>query len=199
VEMPAFFWMLDPFLIWFYRITGYAWVDFFLGTLVLALIAVILGEFTISLAFLAVKKHIDQNTEDTVRYQNLSVDAIAAKDKQAYSAANKLANEAFGKSFFHQIALSAAFLWPIPFALAWMQYRFLEVDFPIPFTGYSVGYIAVFLPVYVAAYYLFKRVKYRLPFFRRMKVILDSYKDQAKEMKTFADLETRPGKPADAP
>jgi hypothetical protein len=57
----------------------------------------------------------------------------------------------------------------------------------------------VFLPVYVAAYYLFKRVKYRLPFFRRMKVILDSYEDQAKEMKTFADLETRPGKPADAP
>ena len=195
MEMPFFFRVLDPYFIWFYRLTGYAWVDFFLGTFILALIAVILGEFTISLAFLAVKKHIDQNTGDTVRYQNLSVDAIAAKDKQAYLAANKLANEAFGKSFFHQIALSAAFLWPIPFALAWMQYRFLEVDFPILFTGYSVGYIAMFLPVYVAAYYLFKRVKYRLPFFRRIKVILDSYKTQTQEMKSFADLGARSGEP----
>ena len=78
MEMPAFFRVLEPYLIWFYWITGYAWVDFSLGTFMLALIAVTLGEFTISLAFLAVRQHIDQSTGDAVRYQNLSVDALAA-------------------------------------------------------------------------------------------------------------------------
>lgn len=190
--------MLDPYLIWFYRITGLAWVDFIFGTLVLAFIALIIGEFSISAIFLATRKHIDRSTEEAIKYQNMSVDALAHRNKPAYTAANKLANDAFGKSFFQQIALSAAFLWPIPFALAWMQYRFLEVDIPVPWTGYTVNYIAIFVPLYVVAYFLFKRVKYRLPFFRRMKVILDSYKDQAREMKSLADLETRPGKPVDA-
>jgi hypothetical protein len=193
--MPAFFRLVDPILIWFYRLTGSAWVDFFLGTLVLAFIAVIIGEFSISAIFLATRKHIDRSAEEAIKFQNMSVDALAHGDKPAYTAANKLANDAFGKTFFQQIALSAAFLWPIPFALAWMQYRFLEVDFPIPLTGFSVSYIAVFVPIYVVAYFLFKRVKYRLPFFRRLKVILDSYDTQARKMKSLADLETRPGEP----
>jgi hypothetical protein len=195
MQMPFFFRLLDPFLIWFYRITGYALVDFFIGTFVLALIAVIIGEFSISAIFLATRKHIDQSTQDAIKYQNMSVDALAHANKPAYSAANKLANDAFGLSFFQQIALSAAFLWPIPFALAWMQYRFLGVDFPVPFTGYSVSFVAVFVLVYLVAYFLFKRVKYRLPFFRRMKVIMDTYKTQTQEMKTLADLLPPAAKP----
>lgn len=193
--MPAFFRLLDPYLIWFYRLTGWAWVDFFLGTLVLAFIALIIGEFSIALIFLATRKHIDRSAQEALKYQNMSVDALAHGDKPAYTAANKLANDAFGKTFFQQIALSAAFLWPIPFALAWMQYRFLEVDFPVPGTGFSVNYVAVFLPLYVIAYFLFKRVKYRLPFFRRLKVILDSYDTRTPEMKSLADLEARAEKP----
>jgi len=169
--MPVFFRVLDPYLIWFYRLTGHALPDFFIGTFVLAVIVLVLGEFSISLAFLANKRHIDQFTREVVKYQNISVDALKAGDEQAYAAANKLANDAFGKSFFQQIALSAAFLWPIPFALAWMQFR-----------------LVMFLVVYVAAYFLFKRVKYRLPFFRRIKVILDSYEEQLQEMKSLVDL-----------
>ncbi|MEJ2671776.1 MAG: hypothetical protein P8168_06145 [Deltaproteobacteria bacterium] len=188
MDMPVIFKMVDPYLIWLYRITHHGWLDFFLGTFVLALMAVIIGEFTIALVFLAARHRIEQTTGDAVRYQNMSVDALAARDKQAYSAANKLANDAFGHTFFHQIAMSAAFLWPLPFVLAWMQYRFLEVDFPIPWTGYSVNYIAMFLLVYVVAYFLFKQVKYKIPFFRRIKVILDNYKNTTSEMKTLADL-----------
>ncbi len=186
--MPVFFRVLDPYLIWFYRLTGHALPDFFIGTFVLAVIVLVLGEFSISLAFLANKRHIDQFTREVVKYQNISVDALKAGDEQAYAAANKLANDAFGKSFFQQIALSAAFLWPIPFALAWMQFRFLEVEFPIPLIGISVNFMVMFLVVYVAAYFLFKRVKYRLPFFRRIKVILDSYEEQLQEMKSLVDL-----------
>lgn len=188
MHMHPVFRFLDPYLIWFYRLTGQALADFLIGTFVLAFIALIIGEYTISLAFLAAKKRIDQVTAESSKYQNLSIDALKAGDKETYKAANRLANDAFGKSFFLQIALSAAFLWPVFLALAWMQYRFLEVEFPIPYTNYSLGYIGVFLIIYVIAYIMFKKVKYRLPFLRRIKPILDSYKNQAQEMRSLADL-----------
>ncbi|HZE20732.1 MAG TPA: hypothetical protein VE082_01645, partial [Desulfobaccales bacterium] len=69
------------------------------------------------------------------------------------------------------------------------------VDIPIPWTGYSVSFIAAFVVIYVIAYFLFRRVKYRLPFFRRMKAILDTYKTQTQEMKTLADLLPPASKP----
>lgn len=187
MEMQPFYQVLDPFLIRFYRLTGYPWADFLIGTLVLASLALIIGEVTISLAFLAVKKRSDRVTEESRRYQNLSLDALKAGDKQAYRAANKLANDAFGKSFFMQIALSAAFLWPIFFALAWMDYRFAGLEFPLPFIGYSLGYIGVFILLYAAAYLIFKRVIYKLPYFRRIKAILDTYCSRAGELKSIAD------------
>lgn len=188
MDMHPFFQVLDPYLIWCYRITGHAGADFVLGTLALAGMALIIGEFTISLAFLAVKDRIDRTTAEIVRYQNLSVDALAAGNQEAYRAANKLANDAFGKSFFLQIALSAAFLWPIFFALAWMNYRFSGLEFPIPGTEYSLGFMGVFILIYAAAYPGFKRIKNKLPYFRRIKAILDTYRGQTREMKSFADL-----------
>jgi hypothetical protein len=63
------------------------------------------------------------------------------------------------------VALSATFVWPIFFVLAWMQHRFLEVGFPIPGTNWSLGFIGVFIPIYIAAYLIMKR----LPRLRRFK------------------------------
>jgi hypothetical protein len=175
MQMLPIFLFLDPYLIWFYRITGYGPVDFLLGTLVLACHALLIGEITISLAFLAARRDIDRTTTAAARYQDLSLEALAAGHKDVYRAANKLANDAFGKAFFMQIALSAAFLWPIFFALAWMQYRFAGLEFPLPFRGYALGYIGVFILLYIPVYLWFRKVKYRLPYFRRLKAILDSY------------------------
>lgn len=179
--MPSIFLYLDPYLIRLYRLTGYAWADFLLGTFALACFCLLLGEITVSLAFLAARKRINQTTAEADRYQNLSIEALKAGDKAAYNAANKLANEAFGQSFFLQIALSAAFLWPICFALAWMQHRFLEVEIPLPFTGFSVGYIAPFIVLYIAAYQIFKQLKRRLPFFRRIDAMPDPSPGKPKE------------------
>ena len=105
-----------------------------------------------------------------------------------YKASNKLANDAFGKTFFMQIAMSSAFLWPIPFALAWMDYRFGDVDFRLLFTDHYVGYACVFVPLYAASYLVFKRVKYRIPYFRRIKALLDSQSESAQKMKSFVDF-----------
>jgi hypothetical protein len=167
MEMSSLFLYLDPYLIWFYRLTGHAWLDFFLGTFVLASHALILGEITVSLVFLAARKRLEHTAAEADRYQALSIEALKAGNKPAYDAANTMANEAFGKSFFLQMTLSAAFLWPIPFALAWMQHRFQEVEFPLPFLGISMGYIAPFIVLYIAGYQIFKRLRRRLPFLRR--------------------------------
>lgn len=187
MEMNPVFTFIDPFLIWFYRLTGHAFLDFIIGTTVLAFFAVLIGEFCISLAFLAARKKIDQTSSEVVHYQNLSMKAIASGDKQSYDAANKLANDAFGKSFFLQIALSAAFLWPALMSAAWMQPRFQEVEFQTPFDDYSVGYLFFFIILYVPVCYIFKKYKYRLPYFRSIKSVLDTYERSAKEMKTPAD------------
>ena len=188
MEMHPVFLFLDPYLIWFYRITGHAWIDFIIGTFTLALMAVIIGEFTISLAYLAARRRIERVTDEAIKYQNLSMEALTAGDKGAYQAANRLANDAFGHSFFMQIALSAAFLWPICFALAWMSYRFAELEFPLPFLAFSLGYIGVFLILFIAAYFVFKPVKYRIPYFRRIKEMLDASSLTARNLKSFGDL-----------
>jgi hypothetical protein len=158
--------IIDQYLIRFYRLTGQAWVDFVVGTFALVCISLVIGEVTVFLAYRFTRKRLAGKTAEAEKYQNLSIDALKAGNKEAYKAANKLANDAYGHTFFQQVALSSAFLWPVCFALAWMQSRFLEVEFPIPGTPWSLGFIGVFIIIYVATYILFKRIKRRLTFFR---------------------------------
>jgi len=165
MEMPSFLLALDPSLIWWYRLPDNAYAGFFLGTFVLALFCLILGEITLLLGYRLVGKRLEDLTAESLKYQDLSIEAAKAGDKASYKAANRMANEVFGMSFFSQMALSMARLWPIPFALAWMQLRFLEVEFFIPSTDFSVGFIAVFMALYLAAFFLFKRVKRNLSIF----------------------------------
>lgn len=149
--------------------------DFFLGTFLLALVAVVVGEFTISLVFRANKRHLDQLNKRLEELNRLSMAALAEGNEEAYRACNKEANEAFGKAFFNAVGLSAASLWPVFFALAWMQGRFAGIPFPIPFTPWAVNYVFVFLVCYVMARVIFGRVMYRLPYFRHVKEMLSSY------------------------
>jgi hypothetical protein len=160
MEMASVFLILDPYLIWLFRISGHAIADFIIGTLTLACLSLIIGEFSSFLASLAIKKPVAEATATADNYQRLSMEALAAGDRPAYKAANRLANEAFGKAFFMQVALSAAYLWPIFFVLAWMNYRFAGVEFiPLPLTNRSLGYIGVFLLLYIPAYISFRRFR----------------------------------------
>jgi len=179
---------IDPCLIWFYRLTGYTFVDFLIGTFVLAFLAVMLGELTTAVGLLINRRHLEKATEEMVRYQNLSVDAIGANDKAAFKAANKLANDAFGRTFFMQVAVSAAFVWPVFIALTWMGSRFADVEFRLAFTDRTVGYVAVFVPLYAAAYLCLRQLRQRLPYFGRVRAVMDAFKTQAKQMKRFEDL-----------
>jgi hypothetical protein len=174
MEMHPVFLYLDSYLIWFYRLSDSALVNFLLGTLALAVLSLLVGEFTAFLASFLVRRRFDGVAGEAKRYQDLSMEALKAGDRPAYEAANQVANEAFGKSFFMQVALSATFFWPIFFALGWMQYRFLEITLPLPLIGFSLGFTGVFVILYIAAYVIFKAVKRRMPYFRRLKELRDT-------------------------
>jgi hypothetical protein len=166
MEMHPLYLYLDPYLIWSYRLTAQAEVNFLLGTLVVAVLALLAGEFTSWLASLAVRRRLAEVSGEAKKYHELSLEALKAGDRPAYEAANRVANDAFSKSFFMQMALGATFFWPIFLALGWMQSRFLEVEFPLPGVGVSLGYAAVFIILYAASYFLYKKIKKKLAAWR---------------------------------
>ncbi len=168
---------LDPYLIVFYRLTGDAMLNFLLGTFILAMIAVVLGEFTLSLVLRFNRRHINQMEDELEKQHQLSMTALQLNDQVSYKACNKQANEMFGKYFFSMIAHSTACLWPAPFALAWMQTRFLGVQFPLAYPlsllWSSTQYFTIFLALYILARIIFKHMRPYLPYFREVQKTLD--------------------------
>ena len=185
---------MDYWLMPFYRWPDAPIVGFLVGTFVLASACVILGDLTFNLVVRADRKKITSTTAETVRLNNLSIEALQAGEGESYRACNKLANEAFGRMFFLQVALSTASLWPIPFALAWMQYRFVEVEFPLPFISASMGYIGPFLMIYILARIGFGRIRPKLPFFRGAKNIFMGLQTEAGRMKSWRSVFKAPEK-----
>ena len=125
----------------------------------MAILALLLGKLGAAAVLAAGRRYSLRLADEAKKYQDLSIQALQAGDRPAYEAANKLANEAFNKSFYLGVAQSAAFFWPVGLVLAWMQYRFLGLAFPIPVIGWSVGYIGIFIPLYIAAWWLFNIMK----------------------------------------
>ncbi len=76
MEMPVFFLWLDPYLIRLYRLTGQAYADFFLGTLALAFLAVILGEMQPASRLLAIRKRPARPAAEAGKYRDLSLEAL---------------------------------------------------------------------------------------------------------------------------
>jgi hypothetical protein len=161
---------LDSLLISLYRITGYPPADYFLGTFFLSLICAVLGEITLTFAIRVNKKYIDELNEEADRKEQLSIEAYRDGDKTSYKALNKAATDVWSRKFFTMAAYSAGMLWPLPFALAWMQMRFQSVEFPVMFpldllVGKSVGYIFSFIPLYVLSRILSSKIKNLAQFF----------------------------------
>jgi hypothetical protein len=166
---------LDPILITLYRLTGHHLVDYYLGTFLLALLTVVVGELTISIVFQINKAHLDKLNTRVEKMQALSEEALKLGDETAYKAINKEGNDAFGHLFFNKFGLSAASLWPIFFALAWMQERFAEIGLPLPWVGWEINYVLFFLLCYIPARIFFGRVKRHLPYFRGVDQMLRAY------------------------
>lgn len=193
----AYVW-LDLLLITPYRIGNHPVAGFFFGTFVLCMGCILLGEITFRLASGFNRAYIQSLREAMTRMHNLSVKALMLKDKENYRACNKEANEAFGKYFFNMITLGAAVLWPIPFALAWMNTRFAHIEFELlfamPILGESVRFPAIMIPLYILCRLLWARLKRRFPFLRFKRPLIDKDPEVA-EMIRMADVEKQGGVP----
>jgi hypothetical protein len=185
--------VIDSVLIFFFRLPDFPILGYYLGCFILSGICVVSGQITIAIAFFWNQKFIDRDNQEMVHMHNMSVRALMFKDKKAYQNINKAANEAFGKVFFSQIALSISSLWPVPFAAGWLQPRFQDVAFPLPFSlpwiGDHVGFMFTFLPIYILVYILFGRIKGHLPYFRTVVKRLEKYDTEGDEkMVRMSDL-----------
>ena len=160
---------LDAFLIAPFRWPLNAAAGMWLGSSVLALYAVILGELTGAALFLVHHKYYNSMNDEMIRFHNISVQALHAGDKESYLAANKSAQDHYGKSFFAHAGIGMATLLPLPFLLAWMAMRFEGVIVhTLPFLDKPVGYTAILLSLYIGGRVLFSRCKKRLPLFNRI-------------------------------
>jgi hypothetical protein len=153
-------------------------VDYYLGTFLLALLTVLVGEFTISLVFRVNRRHLEKLNSDYQDLSRLSAEALKRGDKENYKACNKEGNEAFGQLFFNKFGLSAASLWPIFFALAWMQERFSDIGLPLPLIGLEINYLFFFLLCYILARIVFGKLKSKLPYFKGIHQTLRDYEKE---------------------
>lgn len=159
---------LDAVLIAPYRITEIPIVGFYIGTFVLCMWCIVVGEITFRTAARANRNHLNKIRSQAVKMHNLSIKAIAVKDKESYRSCNSEANDAFSKYFFNMITQGAALLWPVPFALAWMGTRFSEVSFELPFSlpiiGDTLGFAVVPVNMYILCRIIWGKVKPHISF-----------------------------------
>ncbi|MFZ5596071.1 MAG: hypothetical protein ACOY31_03565 [Bacillota bacterium] len=158
--------ILDGMFIKLYRLTGWAVPDYFLGTLMLAMITVIIGDFTTSLVYRANRSYFAGLNARLAELHEVSMVALRVKDKPSYRAVNREANDTFGRLFFGMFGLSASYMWPVFFVLAWMQTRFDGIRFPLFTDRWTVGYFFTFLVCYILTRMVFSSAKPHLPYFR---------------------------------
>ena len=178
---------IDPVLIAPYRFFEDPMLGWWVGTAVLALWSVILGELTLAVVYRINRSTVAENSKKTLYYHEQSLKAKEAGDEKAYKGINKLANEAYGKSFFLLLAMGMASLWPAFFAAAWLNMRFGDFLFIMPkwAGGLELNFIAPFVMLYVPTRIIFSKFKRFIPFLNPASAASDSLPDRDK-------LESRP-------
>ncbi|MEZ0576041.1 hypothetical protein [Halodesulfovibrio aestuarii] len=211
MDMQSIFFALDPFFIAPYRWISNPEMAVWMGSIVLGLWCVFAGEISSIFIYHVNRAYYAKLNAKMVRMHNLSIEAIKQKDKANFKAANTWANEYFGKVFFAQAAFFAVSLWPVPFALGWMQTRFTGVDivsFPmlsvdfdkfsltnlstdfISSTTVSLGYAFVLLTSYIALRYTLYKTRKYIPFLRNIEAMREEDAELINQIKSWDELNT---------
>ncbi|WP_432735731.1 hypothetical protein [Maridesulfovibrio sp. FT414] len=181
--------IIDTILIAPYRVGLPTVAAFWLGTAVLALWCTVGGEISMALGYLFNRDYYTDLTREMTRMHNISVEAVRRKEKETFKSANTWANEYFGKVFFANAALFAVSLWPVPFALGWMQSRFAGIDIhTVPFIDFSLGYPFVFISSYIIVRYGFSKVRCFIPFLKKIDEMKAEDAEKAGEMTSWTEL-----------
>jgi hypothetical protein len=165
--MDPIVWLLttiDPVLIAPFRFFNDPMTGWWAGIVALAFWSVLLGELTMAIVFRINRSAVAEKMDETAYYHEQSMKAKQAGDETAYKGINKLANEAYGKSFFLMIAMGMAALWPAFFAAAWLDMRFGEIVFTLPkwAGGLELNFLAPFILCYVGMRVGYSRLKHAL-------------------------------------
>ncbi|GFM37939.1 hypothetical protein [Desulfovibrio psychrotolerans] len=181
--------MVDPVLIAPYRWLEPAEAGFWLGTAILSLWILLVGEIFLSLVYLCNRRHYASLSTKMVHMHNLSVEAIVSKDKASYKATNKFANDYFGKYFFSQAALFSVSILPLPFAMAWLQSRFEGIAVhTVPYFDKPLGYTFVVLACYIPLRYGLSRIRQHIPLLRRVARMRTEDAKAIEPMRHWSDL-----------
>lgn len=181
--LPAW---LDAFLLAPFTWLASPLASFWLGSALLAAYATLMGEIVAGLLFLTHKSYYIELQDKMIHMHNVSVDALHQSDKKSYLAANKLAQEAFGKTFFSEATVGMASILPVPFALAWLALRFTGIPLlTVPVFNHELGYPFVFLLLYITLRVLFAKLKKHLPFFRTIQAIKQKAKEARGPIRRF--------------
>lgn len=172
-SLLPFLLLLDPWFIAPFRWLPSAMEGYFLGTVILALQCIILGDLSATAVAYLNRDYLRKIQEKMDRNHNLSELALIQGDKESFKAINRQALDAFGYSFSMGAAIFCVSIWPMPFLLAWMNLRFaeapLELPFHVPFIGPSVHYFASFLLLYIAVRMVYSQVMARFSWYSGLK------------------------------
>jgi len=179
---------LDPYFIWVFRLPETPWIGFALGVAFLCLLTTVIGELSMAGIYFFNKEHFAEHNREMVRHNNMSLRSLLVKNKEGFKALNKRANDEFGKNFFSRIALFGASLWPAFFIMGWLDFRFAEVDFTVPWVG-LVGPGFFFVPAYIVTRILFEKNKKRIPLFRSIARKVAENEETDEELMGFKEME----------
>ncbi|NDV26363.1 hypothetical protein [Desulfovibrio sp. JC010] len=185
--------VIDNLLIAPYRIGLPSLAAFWLGTAIMALWCTLAGEISMSLIYIWNREYYTDLNRKMTRMNNISIEAIRHKKKETFKSANKWANEYFGKVFFSHAALFAVSLWPVPFAMGWLQSRFAGIDIhTVPYIEFGLGYSFVFILSYIIVRYGFSKVRSYIPVLKKIDDMRAEDAIKAGEMTSWDELTQEP-------
>ncbi len=149
VLIAPYRWFSDPVAGW--------WV----GTFILGLLCVWVGELTSWVLHKVNREYLEEIKSEMRHHHRGSIGALTKGDKAAWKGINRLANESFGRAFFMYAAMGIASLWPAFLGAGWLQMRFLHVQIPVPGLGVGVTYLAGFIICYIGSWILWSIAKRR--------------------------------------
>lgn len=164
----------DPLLIAPYRAVAPAAAGYLLGTTVLALYCVVIGDLSATLVAYFNRGYLTRLRRNMEHHHHLSEKALMMGDKESYKAVNKQGLDAFGYSFSMGAALFCVSIWPMPFALAWLNSRFLEAPLQVPAAlpllgGREIHYFTSFLLLYIVVRITYSQIMARVAWYTAIK------------------------------
>jgi hypothetical protein len=176
--------IIDAILISPYRWLAEPVWAWWLGTVVLAGWATLIGELTLAMVFHLNRRYVDEMNQEMQDRNRQAMNALKAGEKRIYKGLNDLANEAFGKAFFLQLAMGASSLWPAFLAAGWLEIRFGNISILLPGGLGEITYISAFIVTYLAVRIGWVQIKKRTGLGRRSHLLWQNLKKARRRKKT---------------